>query len=315
MPCYHPLPAWKTTEGTTILGARQPKTARYPTKVACGSCIGCRTTYARNWAIRCILEYQQHDTATFATWTYNDQNLPPTLSKRHMQLHYKRLRRGSTLPTGERLPPTPPFRHFTSGEYGEINRRPHYHAILFGLHPTQLAHAQDVWAKGYVHLAHATLANIAYTAGYVAKKLQAPLPPKKYRYEINYTDPDTGEFFPIRYLSNTTDWQLPFHLASCKPYGIGGHARDNFTQQWRSHAIHNGHQVPVPRYFHDAWQRANDYNAETDDDAKRVKMLQHILLEEEQSNRRQDQRTPSQLQAGEINAYAKQREKNNNRRL
>lgn len=108
-------------------------------QIPCGNCIGCRLEYSRQWANRCMLELKYHESAYFLTLTYNDGNLPihwhvdeatgeaapvATLVKRDWQLFMKRLRRAF---------PDQKLRFFMSGEYGEKNMRPHFHAIVFGL--------------------------------------------------------------------------------------------------------------------------------------------------------------------------------------
>ena len=71
-----------------------------------------------------------HDQNSFITLTYNDAHLPfnnnnnsqPSLNLRHFQLFIKRLRKKYSHKT---------IRFFHCGEYGDINNRPHYHALLF----------------------------------------------------------------------------------------------------------------------------------------------------------------------------------------
>ena len=46
------------------------------TPVPCGSCIGCRLDYSRDWATRCLLEAEQFKFNYFLTLTYDDVHLP-----------------------------------------------------------------------------------------------------------------------------------------------------------------------------------------------------------------------------------------------
>lgn len=113
-------------------------------EIPCGKCIGCRLEYSRQWANRCMLELQYHDSAYFVTLTYDDFHVPVsyypdpetgealpslTLRKRDFQLFMKRLRKAH---------PDDNIRFFMSGEYGSETFRPHYHAIIFGLHLNDL---------------------------------------------------------------------------------------------------------------------------------------------------------------------------------
>lgn len=106
--------------------------------IPCGKCYNCKMQYAKQWTLRLLLEKTKFpdNLCWFLTLTYNNEELPycysadslgnavqrPTLRPRDMQLFFKRLRRkyGS-------------IRIFYCGEYGDRNKRPHYHAIVFGL--------------------------------------------------------------------------------------------------------------------------------------------------------------------------------------
>ena len=95
----------------------------------CGQCLACRINRRRVWTNRLLLESLDHEHNSFITLTYADEFLPisptkpvPTLCKRDAQLFLKRLRKRLTFP----------IRYYLCGEYGGLNGRPHYHAILFG---------------------------------------------------------------------------------------------------------------------------------------------------------------------------------------
>ncbi len=110
------------------------------TEVACGQCVGCRLERSRQWANRLLMELEYHDSAYFVTLTYDDDHVPlapysdpdtgeaffaMSLMKRDFQLFMKRLRFSFSDDS---------IRFFASGEYGPSTLRPHYHAIIFGLH-------------------------------------------------------------------------------------------------------------------------------------------------------------------------------------
>lgn len=241
MPCHAPLRGWQTDSGVSL--GREPQDAR-PIALPCGKCLGCSLAGARSWAIRCQLENSQHDHAAVTTLTYSNDNLPPTLNKRHLSGFLKRLRRRTTDRT---------IRFFASGEYGERTNRPHYHALLFGIHHQHDAgRIEETWGLGHTRTDAISPQAIAYVAGYVAKKIGFRDRPK-YRRVPEGTpdaqqrvDPRTGEVY-----YTITTYQPTFLQMSRNP-GIGSHARQ-WPESWRSHAVHNGHQVPVPRYLHDAW--------------------------------------------------------------
>lgn len=192
-------------------------------RLPCGSCIGCRMSRAREWALRCSLELAEHESSRWCTLTYDDSNLPPTLRKPDLSGFIKRVRS-----RGERV------RFFASGEYGERTERPHYHAILFGLRDESVV--QACWQKGFARVDPVRPAAISYVAGYCAKKVGWQLESGE------RLDRSTGEVFV---------WQPPFILMSRRP-GIGAAARVH-TASWRRFAIHAGSPMPVPRYLHAAW--------------------------------------------------------------
>ena len=214
MSCYHPIYAVRigTKENgkadLRMLGYRPDDRETYVTwhnhqyprdalvPLPCGQCVGCRIDYSRQWANRCMLELGYHDSAWFATFTYDDDHVPRTyypdpetgeaipaltLKKRDFQLLMKRIRKRF----GEDH-----IRFFMAGEYGSQTFRPHYHAILFGLHLDDLVpyktvkeadqyytyynspSLQECWPFGYVVVGEVTWESCAYTARYVMKKLK-----------------------------------------------------------------------------------------------------------------------------------------------
>lgn len=192
-----------------------------------------------------MLELHDHENATFTTLTYDDKKLPVTLRPRDLQLFLKRLRKQfkkcgkCTECRKDEECTRNKIRFFASGEYGEQNNRPHYHAILYGLSEMHAEFINQTWGNGHTKSVAVTPAAIAYTAGYTAKKIG-------FRQEagIERMDPETGELY---------NWQPPFITMSKKP-GIGGTARQ-YTESWRDFAILNGGKQPVPRYYHEAWKK------------------------------------------------------------
>lgn len=158
-----------------------------PIAVPCGRCIGCRLERSRQWAIRCLHEKQLHEDNSFITLTYSE--VPPggTLIKRDFQLFMKRLRKHFA-----------PKRvsYFHCGEYGETTRRPHYHAILFGVRfvdQKPFSRAADgstlytsetlarLWPSGHSTVGEVTFESAAYVARYIMKKITGPAQDEKVR--------------------------------------------------------------------------------------------------------------------------------------
>lgn len=155
----------------------------------CGQCLPCRINRRRVWTLRLMLENFYHEKSSFVTLTYRDDDLPfalcsglPVVEKRDCQLWLKRLRKrfyGTEI------------RYYLAGEYGTRNKRPHYHAILYGISPEQLdpqfflyggksggekglekrsTPLSQTWPFGMVHVGEVTRESIQYVAGYVTKK-------------------------------------------------------------------------------------------------------------------------------------------------
>lgn len=161
--------------------------------IPCGRCNGCRKDYAKRWADRCLLEYHTErpygrQKAIFITLTYDNPHLHyvtctdcvprQSLYKRDLQLFFKRLRK-----SGYRC------RYLACGEYGSKTKRPHYHAIIFGLDVATFADAvridrdeagnisytsselAQIWGNGNIQFSDANYATMCYTAQYVVKKI------------------------------------------------------------------------------------------------------------------------------------------------
>lgn len=279
MACYHPLKAFAV--GITEKGKTRYKVVSHDVKwirydgsnyikytdgepfgdcytdcidIPCGKCIGCRLEYSRQWANRCMLELQYHDSAYFVTLTYNNDHLPEnlivdmdsgeimqspvhTLCKRDLQLFLKRLRRYS----GQEI------RFFACGEYGSTTFRPHYHLIIFGLRLDDLKFLkqnfrrenyytsdliQKCWKNGYSLVTDVTWDTCAYVARYVTKKL-------------------TGDAASVY---NTLALQAPFCNMSRRPGIARQYYDDHFDDFYRYDRITistdtGGRSFRPPRYY------------------------------------------------------------------
>lgn len=151
-------------------------------ELPCGRCIGCRLTRSRNWAIRLMHERQMHERSIFATFTFDDANYKPSLDYRDFQLFNKKLRK--------RMKPHK-LRFFCVGEYGDQFKRPHYHAILFGLWPHdgkyvgkglfESRELSRIWSNGEVKYGDVTFQSAAYCAKYATEKITGPMAVDHYK--------------------------------------------------------------------------------------------------------------------------------------
>lgn len=227
MPCFTPLDAWRAPGGTITLDRTQGWSDRY-LQLRCGQCVGCRIQWGADWAMRCTHEAQMHSTNAFITLTYEDRFLPPNagLQHRDWQLFAKRVRKALG-----------PFRFFMCGEYGDVNRRPHYHASIFGLDFRPWAYEfkpgswlsqplAELWGLGQVSVAEHNYTTAAYISRYVMKKL-------------------TGER-----AQEYGDKRPPYVRMSLKP-GIGATWLERFhTDVYPSDYLYvEGRKHRVPRYY------------------------------------------------------------------
>ena len=81
MPCFKPLKAYRNPENGGIQFHPPYSDAFFKLTdtsfpIPCRQCTGCRTEYARQWAMRLVLEQQQWDNNIFITLTYDNDHLP-----------------------------------------------------------------------------------------------------------------------------------------------------------------------------------------------------------------------------------------------
>lgn len=220
-----------------------------------------------------------HEHTCVTTLTYDDENLPATLSKRHLQLWFKRIRQQH----GKKL------RYFACGEYGDKYGRPHYHAIIFGMKheprfPKDTHHplVADTWTLGLTHTDLVSIQAINYVTHYTAKKLGWP---KKHFEER--LDPETGELY---------QWQPPFQVMSRRP-GLGTKAKKHY-HSWATYAVNEGMKLSVPRFYKQHYADTATPNEKEDTEYQKYK---HALTSHT------NQHTEQQLETKERIHYAKQK--------
>jgi len=192
-----------------------------------------------------------HKQNSYITLTYNDENIPEgrTLVYRDYQLFMKRMRNAYG-----------PIRFFMCGEYGDLTQRPHYHAIIFEnpfsdrtlwmhrandhfrpVYRSQLL--QDTWGRGHCEIEPANPASLAYTAGYVQKKLHGP-------HEEQFSQATGAQLHPV------------FHRMSRNP-GLGAHfIRHNWANVYDSDSVtFQGNEYKPPLYY-DRWMDSDHSKTE-----------------------------------------------------
>lgn len=184
MPCYEPLKGFRSLERNPATGKHlitfnplKALNSTNPMTIPCGRCTGCRLERSRQWAVRCMHEAQLYPRNAFITLTFNNESLPEDYSVhvRTLQLFIKKLRKS--------LPQK--IRTFACGEYGDLNLRPHYHALIFNhdfddkkyFNQTKQGEIlytsdslTDLWSYGHCTTGAVTFESAAYTARYIMKK-------------------------------------------------------------------------------------------------------------------------------------------------
>lgn len=307
MSCYHPVDAWIVGKdpqtGKNILSFSDPspefmeKHPELHIQVPCGKCIGCRLDYSHQWANRCMLELQYHDSAWFCTFTYDDFHVPITyhvdsetgeafpgmsLRKRDWQLLMKRIRKNF---------PDDKIRFMACGEYGDHTFRPHYHAILFGLHLSDLVlYRQNFEGDSYYNsdsLSRCWLDNDGNPIGYV---VVAPVTWKTCAYVARYTMKKAKTAKTVgQDVYQSLGLEPEFILMSRKP-GIGrmyyeDHKDDLFKYEYINlSTADKGLKFRPPKYFERVYQE--EYPGALDDRKKqRIQTAKETeILKDKQSS-------------------------------
>jgi hypothetical protein len=152
--------------------------------------------------MRCVLEARNHEHNCFITLTYNDEHLPEdrSLDRQHLTKFFKRLRKHRG-----------PFRYYACGEYGDLTKRAHYHACLFGLdfadkiqferkgdHTLYLSQQlTDIWGHGHCTVAELNFETAAYCARYVLKKKLTVARQQQLHHAL--LDEETGELHQVQH--------------------------------------------------------------------------------------------------------------------
>lgn len=272
MPCYHPVPLYRS-KWTNPETGKNPLVGYKPglklVQVPCGRCIGCRLERSRQQAMRMTHELKMHEQSCYITLTYRDDQLiyggqsHGILHPDHVTKFLKRLRKR----IGK-------FRYYYCGEYGDIGNRPHYHAIIFGLdfqdkkldsvsklgdnyyHSDLL---DDIWSHGRCIIGDVTFESCAYVARYVMKKRMGKT---KETYEKDGIHPE-------------------FARMSLKP-GIGAGFLEKYQSDIypRGSVLVRGHESKTPRYYDVLYERSHPLDME-EIKKRRAELAEKNYLENE----------------------------------
>lgn len=128
------------------------------------------------------------------------------------------------------------IKYYGCGEYGELNKRPHYHAILFGIHAIKDRQLiENAWPCGFVYCGSVTYESARYVADYTSKQGGEEWQ-ERMREDMAWLG---------RELDNL---EIPFNIQSM---GIGKqYALDNAEQFEQTLRLYvKGQPVSIPRYY------------------------------------------------------------------
>lgn len=248
MQCIRPLKASFDNNGDITYNNKMAVKGLQPFEFDCRKCLPCRLNIAREKSIRCFHEAKTHENNIFLTLTYSEEHLKsPKLQYRDWQLFMKSLRekieRGVT---DKELKKQLKITAMVTGEYGEKNKRPHWHAIIFNYRPTdsEYSHSNErgeplftsktiksLWKKGKHDFGEVTMDSASYVARYAAKKL------------VHGNDQD-HDYHPLHKTPNNgmgKTW-------------IQKHWKHTFENGFI--VLPNGQQSKIPRYYVD-WLKKN----------------------------------------------------------
>lgn len=188
MQCISPIPASQDDAGNIVYSSAKASKGLIGFTFPCRRCLACRLNIAREKAVRCLHEAKMHEGNIFLTLTYSDEHLPsdklyyPDWQNFIQALRQKVYCNAKTKEARNALY----IPYMVTGEYGELNKRPHWHALLFNYYPRDArpkytTHAEQtvhtsatidsLWKKGNSEFGTVTIDSAGYVARYAAKKL------------------------------------------------------------------------------------------------------------------------------------------------
>ena len=130
----------------------------------CGQCLRCRINDIRAWYVRSRFEIKKPERPFqyFLTLTYSDEFLPEDgiCSKKELKKFLNNLNTSFSLK----------IRYYACSDYGSVNNRAHYHAIILSTKKITQKQVERIWKKGFVYLKPMNTENLKYTLRYTVKK-------------------------------------------------------------------------------------------------------------------------------------------------
>lgn len=211
--------------------------------VPCQKCNFCLQNRRNDWAFRLLEEQKVSSTANFLTLTYDNEHVPfvwendypleLTLEKKHLYTFHETIKKSQKRLLKKSYKDWK-IRYYSVGEYGTKTDRPHYHSIMFNIHPDILGKLNEgqIWSKGHVYMGTVTPGSAAYVAKYMIDRELHNDRKRQKQFSSMSRNPGIGNSYLInRAWHRENDDYNP----------------DNF----RIYAIQDGKKVRLPRYYKD----------------------------------------------------------------
>lgn len=222
--------------------------------VPCGKCNLCLQAKRQDWSFRLYQELRTAQSASFLTLTYEDEFVPINVKSKKLSLvkkdlhnFHKALRQCQTrtlLKIKKRekmnsdrykhLKHKWKIRYYSVGEYGSSDtQRPHYHSIMFNMHPLTLQKLGDkqVWTRGHIQNGSVGFESIAYCTKYVIDR-EGEYEGREKPFTLMSRKPGLGE----NYMNSKKYWHKQ----------QGDHLDD-----YRYYVMYQGQKQRMPRYYKD----------------------------------------------------------------
>ena len=156
----------------------------------CRLCHGCRIQRITEFSQRFKLDFKQNGyLGSFITLTYRDDTLPlllpigsavqgdffkglnkvgATLYKPDLKKFLDNLNHKVKKKFGWKI------KYIACGEYGDDGKRPHYHATIIGLPPSERKLVYDTWNKGRIDIKPINNGAVSYVCGYIMQEVKCP---------------------------------------------------------------------------------------------------------------------------------------------
>lgn len=219
-------------------------------KVDCSKCNFCLQNRRKDWMFRLEQHSKDYVSAHFITLTYDNHTVPTsnnlmTLRKTDLIKFHKlikqsntrtliRLKKNKKLSWKQYHELKRKYRitYYSVGEYGSKFFRPHYHCLMFGIHPLtiQALKRNQVWNKGMIHIGTVSSSSIGYVTAYMIDKDNVRDGIREKPFSI------MSKGIGANYLKLKRQWNKQ----------KGDHLDD-----YRYYVIHDGHKQRLPRYYKD----------------------------------------------------------------